>query len=59
MGNLDKIIGKRRFEIFGELQKGRNVLKLIFLGKDYERLTIVTGVETENGIPYFLNTKPG
>ena len=52
MEGTDRISGKRRFALFEQLQKDRIVVKLNWLGKDYERLTIVTGVVNENGVPY-------
>jgi len=54
MKNTDKIYGKRRFTLFDQLQKDRIAITLNLLGKNYERLTIVTGVVTENGTPYIL-----
>jgi len=54
MEDTDKIYGKRRFELFDQLQKDRIVVKLTLLGKDYERLTIITRIVTENGTPYVI-----
>ena len=54
MEDKDRIYGKRRFAFFDQLQKDRIVITLNLLGKDYERLTIITGVVTENGNPYIL-----
>ncbi len=54
MEDTDRIYGKRRFALFDRLQKDRVVVKLTLLGKEYERLTIITGVSTENGTPYVI-----
>ncbi len=54
MEDTDRIYGKRRFALFDQLQNDRIVITLNLLGKDYEKLTIVTGVVTENGTPYAL-----
>ncbi|MBW1768503.1 MAG: PilZ domain-containing protein [Deltaproteobacteria bacterium] len=59
MEDKDRIYGKQRFALFDQLQKDRVVIKLNLLGKDYERLTIITGVVTENGTPYVLIDIPG
>jgi hypothetical protein len=54
MEDKDRIYGKRRFAFVDQLQNDWIVITLNLLGKDYERLTIVTGVVTENGTPYIL-----
>ena len=54
MEDTDRIYVKRRFALFDQLQKDRVVVKLTLLGEEYERLTIITGVFTENGTPYVI-----
>ena len=54
MEDTGRIYGKKKFGLFDQLQKDRIAITLNLLGKNYERLTIVTGVVTENGIPYIL-----
>ena len=54
MEDTDRINGKKRFALFDQLQKDRVVVKLTLLGEEYERLTIITGVSTENGTPYVI-----
>ncbi|MBW2610123.1 MAG: PilZ domain-containing protein [Deltaproteobacteria bacterium] len=59
MQDTDRISGTRLFKVFDQLQKDRTILKLNILKTGYEGLTIVVGVDTSNGIPYFLVDTPG
>lgn len=52
------IQGKRRFYIFKQLQKDKTFIKMRLSGKDYERLTIVTGIQTRKNTPFFLIDYP-
>ncbi len=58
MEEPEKIRGKARSAIFEELYRDRITLKVIMLGTDYERLTIVTGIMNQDGIPYFRMDTP-
>lgn len=55
----DRIYGDKIIGLLELLKKERTVLKLNLLGKDYERLTIVTGLIDENESSYFLIDYPG
>lgn len=59
MQNSERISGQRLFHLFDYLQKRRTILKINLLGRDYEGLTNVTGLETHNNIRYFLIDYPG
>ena len=50
----DRIYGDKIIGLLTLLKKERTVLKLNLLGKDYERLTIVTGLVDEKESSYFL-----
>ena len=54
MEDTDRIYGGKRFALFDQLQKNRIVVKLSLLGEEYERLTIINGVVTENETPYVI-----
>ena len=58
MRDPDKIVGNRISGILEGLWKERTILKLNILGMDYEGLSIVTGIENENGNPSFLIDYP-
>ena len=58
MENSDRISGKRIYQLFDQIEKDRTSIKLVLLGKDYERLTIVTGIKNEKGVPYLLIDYP-
>ncbi len=58
METPELITGDRRTRIFRQLQKDRTVLTLRLLGRDYERLTMVIGVEQDGGQPSFLIDYP-
>jgi len=47
MEEFNKIQGTNRLEIFKQLQKDKTFIKMHLLGKDYDRLTIITGIRTE------------
>ncbi len=54
----DRVYGDRIIKLFEQLKEDRTVLKLNLLGKDYERLTIITGLIDENDTSYFLIDSP-
>jgi c-di-GMP-binding flagellar brake protein YcgR len=56
--NIDRISEKQIREILKQLEKNRTILTLNLLGKDYERLTIVTGLKKIKDIPYFIIDYP-
>jgi len=49
--NIERIYGKGLLSLFRELLENKTVLRVFLLGKDYERLTIVTDLEeTDSGV---------
>ena len=54
-----RIQGDRGLAIFRQLQKERIPMRIHVLGRGYERLTIVTGVENRNGRRFVLVDLPG
>lgn len=54
----DKILGKGRFTVLEQLKKDRTALQFTVLGKNYERLTLVTGFKDGNDGPYVLLSCP-
>lgn len=54
----DRIYGDKIIRMLEHLKQERTVLKLNLLGKDYERLTIVTGIIEENKSTFFLIDYP-
>ena len=59
MINSDIIRGDKIFKVLERLQEGRTILNLHILGTGYEGLTIVTGIDANNGSPSFLIDRPG
>jgi c-di-GMP-binding flagellar brake protein YcgR len=59
MEGFEGIEGKGRFTILEGLQSDKTLIKMSLLDKDYERLTIVTGIRTRNNTPFFLIDYPG
>lgn len=55
----EKIKGKGRFDIFQKLQSDKTLVKIHIPSKDYERLTMVTGIRTQDNVPFFLIDHPG
>ncbi len=49
---------KRRFDIFKQLQNDKTLIKMIVLGRQYERLTLVTGTHFKKKTPCFLIDHP-
>jgi c-di-GMP-binding flagellar brake protein YcgR len=58
MESKETISGKKILDLFDKLLKERTVIKLNLLGQDFERLSIVTGVEDRKGTPYLLIDYP-
>ncbi len=54
----DRIYGDKIIDLFEQLKEDRTVLKFNLLGKNYERLTIITGLIDENKTSYFLIDSP-
>ena len=52
------IQGKNRFDIFEQLQKDKTLIQLRLSGKDYERLTIITGIRARKNALFFLIDYP-
>jgi len=53
MSDLDRIEGKKRFDIFNQLKKEKTLVKMQILGSDYEKLTIITDIRAQ-GHSHFL-----
>ncbi len=53
MNDAERIQGKSRYGILSQLQQDKTILTMHVLGKNFERLTLITGVHTEHGVPYF------
>jgi len=53
-----RIQGNVKIRVFNELQAQRIPLRLSVIGRGYERLTIVTGMESEGGKTYLLLDRP-
>ena len=53
-----KIYGKKIFQLLEDLEKDRTILNLHLIGKEYERLTIVTGRVFNEEKAYFLIDYP-
>jgi hypothetical protein len=58
MEKQKRVVGKGRFKILYDLRKGGKPIKLQVLGKDYERLTTVTDVGSNDDIPCFYIDPP-
>jgi c-di-GMP-binding flagellar brake protein YcgR len=56
--DTDRISEKQIRDLLKQLEKQRTVLTLNLLGKDYERLTIITGFKKINNIPHFIIDYP-
>ncbi|MFH0844129.1 MAG: PilZ domain-containing protein [Pseudomonadota bacterium] len=54
LASSDKILAKGRFTVLEQLKKDRTALQFSVLGKNYERLTLVTGLKDGNDGPYVL-----
>ena len=52
------IQGKNRFDIFEQLRKDKTLIQMSLLGKDYERLTIITGIQARKNMLFFLIDYP-
>jgi hypothetical protein len=58
MENVERIYGDRRISLFRQLKKARTVINLILSGKDFQRLTIVTGLALQGETPCLLLDPP-
>ena len=58
MNKSENISGKKILTVIRQLKDDRTVLNLNLIGKDFERLTIVTGIKIRNGIPVILIDRP-
>jgi len=58
MDDTELIRYKRRFDIFKQLQNDKTLVNMVVLGRQYERLTIVTGTRFKEKTPYFLIDYP-
>lgn len=57
--NPDKISGRMLYRVLAQLKKDRTILRMNLLGKNYEGLTLITGVKNSHNSPYFLVDYPG
>lgn len=58
MEDAEIIRHKRRFDVFKQLQNDKTLVKMYVLGRQYERLTVVTGTYFKKKTPYFLIDHP-
>lgn len=58
MKNPEIVKGDRRLGLFEQLQRDRTTIDMHLLGKDYERLTLITRTRMQNETPYFLVDYP-
>ncbi len=57
--NIERVYGKGLINLFRELIDNKTVLRVFLLGKDYERLTIVTDLEETDSGTYITVDYPG
>ncbi|MFP4038031.1 MAG: hypothetical protein ACLFUE_10970, partial [Desulfobacteraceae bacterium] len=55
---VERISGEKALDIFRRLKEEYRPLRILVLGLDYDRLTIVTGVEIQDGRPFLLVDHP-
>jgi len=53
MSEAERIKGKKREALLRQLKTNKTLVNLRLLGQDYSRLTVVTGIRTQNKISYF------
>ncbi len=58
MSDLDRIQGKKSFDIFNKLIKERSLVKMEILSAEYEQLTIITGIKTQGNHSFLLIDSP-
>ena len=58
MENVERIYGDRRISLCRQLKKTRTVINFILSGKDFQRLTIVTGLALKRETPCLLLDPP-
>jgi c-di-GMP-binding flagellar brake protein YcgR len=58
MDGLEEISGEKLLELFNRIKQERTILRLHLLGKDFERLTIITGLERKNDETYLAIDSP-
>ncbi len=59
MHNAQKISGNKAVTLLEQTQQDRIVVTMYLLGKNYERLTIITQIYTKDGITQLAIDKPG
>lgn len=52
--DAERLRGKSRFYIFEQLERDRILIRMHLLGKQYERLTVVTGIQNQKTPPVFF-----
>ncbi|RLB24532.1 MAG: hypothetical protein DRG76_01205 [Deltaproteobacteria bacterium] len=55
---IERIYGKSLLKFFRQLIDEKTVLRVFLLGKDYERLTIITDLEEKDSEPYIIIDYP-
>ena len=58
MEEIEKITNKKRFDIFNKLQKNQTLVKMRLIGKDYERLIIITGIRIYDNTSFIIIDYP-
>lgn len=58
MEEAEIIQHNRRFDVFKQLQNDKTLVKMYVLGRQYERLTVVTDTRFKKKTPYFLIDHP-
>lgn len=58
MEDIERIYGDSRIKLFRQLQKRRTVIHFILSGKNFQRLTIVTGLALRDETPCLLIDPP-
>ena len=56
--DAEHIEGQNLAKFFEQLQKDKTVIRVHVLGRNYERLTIITGTRERDGVRYFLIDYP-
>jgi len=59
LDRIERIYGKGIIRLFRDLMEDKTVLRVVLLGKDYERLTVVTDIEERDSGVYIIIDYPG
>ena len=58
MQDSQRISGKKALVLLEQAQQDGNLVTMVVFGKDYERMTVITGVRCENDVVYLAIDKP-